>query len=854
MPHAFVQLHPELEAAIDRCVVLTTTERLRRNLIRAFNDAQQARGRQAWPTPRVQTIGGYLVLRHRALRQDDPTVPQLLGAEAEYEVFRATAPAGAADLIVLAQQAWSMCWQWGIAVSPGAFSVTENGRTFAEWCERISRRLAAMNAVTLVQLPAVAGLRTAEAELACFAFEQLPTSLGRWLDAQTHCRITHLPVSPSPWRTSTGQRTSFDSRAEELAVVAQWARRHLESRRDDLRIGIVVPDLTGRQVEILRQFTAELDPLLETGTQGLVDIAGGVPLREQPIWLPARDWLSLCFDRLTSAQTRICLNSPFLDLPALPALPAKLPPMLDLPLLTRQLDLPGLGDQIQLLVRAERAQRKSLGAWLTLFLSILELAGWSGRQAGSVQYQAWQELRSRMDILSRWTDARLMDGPEALRHLDRFLSSITFAPERAPAPIQIMGYLETTGLDFTHLWVMGLDDQTWPQLPAQNPFLPTRLRLQHGVPRTTPADEAGFARDRLDHWFRCADTLIVSHVRNSGESELRPSPLIRQLPETELIDFQPDRPHPGFTHRPGQLESWADVRGPSLLPGTHRGGTGRIRDQALCPFRGFAIHRLGLKELRQPSGLPDALDRGVLIHEALHRLYENAGNDRLPRAELTDVHFTQAADQALALHYSRFPPAFRVRERERLVALLSAWNRFESTREDVAIAALELGLQAEFGGIGLNLRIDRMDRVNRSDDALIVIDYKTGRIGHRLTQDRLLDPQLPLYALTNEAVQGVLYAEVNEQRPRLRGISAVELEAVTLDEPAGGSWTTQRQRWQQQTDTLTEEITSGYAAVLPFDSRVCQTCHLHGLCRIALSDPPDDPGDAVSLPDGSNGP
>ena len=70
MPHAFVHLYPELESALDQSLVLTTTERLRRNLIRAYNDAKLAAGYRAWPTPRVLTIGAYLAVLYQALRRD----------------------------------------------------------------------------------------------------------------------------------------------------------------------------------------------------------------------------------------------------------------------------------------------------------------------------------------------------------------------------------------------------------------------------------------------------------------------------------------------------------------------------------------------------------------------------------------------------------------------------------------------------------------------------------------------------------------------------------------------------------------------------------------------------------------
>ena len=57
--------------------------------------------------------------------------------------------------------------------------------------------------------------------------------------------------------------------------------------------------------------------------------------------------------------------------------------------------------------------------------------------------------------------------------------------------------------------------------------------------------------------------------------------------------------------------------------------------------------------------------------------------------------------------------------------LLQAWNQLESPRGPMCRSnPWSLGCSAEFNGIGLKLRIDRIDRIG---EAHLVIDYKTGR-------------------------------------------------------------------------------------------------------------------------------
>ena len=99
MPSAFVQFTPELADACEHALVLTPTERLRRNLSRAHDAYQLELGRSAWRTANVRSVDGYLRARYNRGRGRDPSLPQLLGQEAEFLAFQQTAPSGAESLI-----------------------------------------------------------------------------------------------------------------------------------------------------------------------------------------------------------------------------------------------------------------------------------------------------------------------------------------------------------------------------------------------------------------------------------------------------------------------------------------------------------------------------------------------------------------------------------------------------------------------------------------------------------------------------------------------------------------------------------------------------------------------------------
>ena len=62
----------------------------------------------------------------------------------------------------------------------------------------------------------------------------------------------------------------------------------------------------------------------------------------------------------------------------------------------------------------------------------------------------------------------------------RLAAQTLFQPEAPDVPIQVLGVLESAGLEFDHLWVMGLTDEAWPIPARPNPFIPVALQRAAG--------------------------------------------------------------------------------------------------------------------------------------------------------------------------------------------------------------------------------------------------------------------------------------------------------------------------------------------------------------------------------------
>jgi probable DNA repair protein len=298
-------------------------------------------------------------------------------------------------------------------------------------------------------------------------------------------------------------------------------------------------------------------------------------------------------------------------------------------------------------------------------------------------------------------------------------------------------------------------------------------------------------------------------------------------------------------HGAAKIERFADARGPAFAAEEPaRGGARLIKNQAACPFRAFAVHRLGAEGVESPHAGLDARERGTLLHRMLAAIWRELGTkralDALPDAALAEV-LARAADEAIASERHRRPATLSGRfaeiERARLVRLARAWLDLERGRGDFTVLQVEEKRMVAVGPLKLDLRLDRVDETG--DGARIVIDYKTGKASlATLVQPRPDEPQLPLYVVAAEAsAVAAAFAQVSADAMRFVGLArdAGVLPGVKTPADAGGApdWTEQVAFWRAELERLAGEFASGHAAVDPKHRReTCRECDLQPLCRV----------------------
>jgi ATP-dependent helicase/nuclease subunit B len=321
------------------------------------------------------------------------------------------------------------------------------------------------------------------------------------------------------------------------------------------------------------------------------------------------------------------------------------------------------------------------------------------------------------------------------------------------------------------------------------------------------------------------------------DRELIPSALIASIAhgEVALPQFADYR---DALYASRTIENCADGVAPPYAARDVRGGTRVLADQAACPFRAFARHRLGAEGIATPVDGLDARDRGNLLHALMAQLWSTlrtkSGLDAMSAGELAAA-IDDAANVAVAKVRAARAGVLDGRmaelERMRLARFAREWLSVEGGRGEFEVVAREEKRTLAAGGLSFSGRIDRMDKL--ASGGHVLIDYKTGRATpNDWLDERPDDPQLPLYAIAaKEDIAGVAYAHVKTGSMRFMGFTR---EANQLPRAkAAESWPGLFADWRRELEVLGGEFAQGVAAVDPKRGLVtCRHCDLHPLCRV----------------------
>lgn len=873
-------------------MVVTATRRLARAL---HQDYARAQGGRVWPSAEILPLdqwleAGWTTLRERAGPLRHGPTPELLGPTRErlvWEQIVAASPQGGALLhldaaAALAQEAWTLLCQFGLSLEqdlrgprgPDAEAFLGWARTFEQRC-RDQGWLPRGELLTRLGAGVAQGLWPVPRRLLLAGFDRLTPQQEALVQLLRKKQCVVEPL-PTPAHRPAPRRLALEDRRAEVQVAARWVRHQLE-RRPGARVGLVVPELEPLREALHDALSDTLAPgALEPAESPHFNISLGPCLARYPVVHAALALLRLGGEPPELARWGALLRSPYLggaeaELCPRGLLDARLRRLGQVRLslaevLRHAAAAPGADGPEpphrcpELASRLRRArelwgdqpQRQDAAGWTRTFRSLLARLGWPGeRTPDSREYQAVTQWKETLATFAGLAD---LLGPLSLEAATDRLAALAgetaFQPQaEEEAPVQVMGVLEAAGLEFERLWLLGMDEGAWPRAPRPNPLLPVALQRSRGMPRSGPAQELAFARQVTARLLAAAPQTVVSFPLREGDTELRPSPLLRGIPAMTPDELpQREVTHPWrVLHGSATLELLVDQRGSPLQGEEVRGGTGIFRAQAACPFQAYGRYRLGARALEVVRPGLSAADRGVLVHKVLERVWQRLGSGhtlegcapdevRGIAAEVVRRVLEQQAGERPGL----FGGALTALERRRLERLLASWLELELSRPPFHEVKVEQSRAIEVGGITVEGRVDRLDRL--AGGGWAVIDYKTGDQSLRaLVEPRPDEPQLLVYALsTEEDVVGVSFAQLKAGKMRFLGLAERDdvaagvkpvHEAKEVPQPA--TWREQVRRWRGELEILAAEFRAGDARVEPKRGpQTCRLCDLAPLCRV----------------------
>lgn len=324
--------------------------------------------------------------------------------------------------------------------------------------------------------------------------------------------------------------------------------------------------------------------------------------------------------------------------------------------------------------------------------------------------------------------------------------------------ILIWGTLEARvqGADLVILG--GLNEGSWPESPAPDPWLNRKMRDDAGL--LLPERRIGLAAHDFQQAIAAPEVWLTRSIR-SDEAETVPSRWINRL--TNLLSGLPDQNGPETLHdMKARGQYWLDLvtaieavtevspeSRPSPKPPKparpKRLSVTQIKRLIRDPYAIYAREVLRLKPLDSLMKAPDALMRGIVVHDILEQFVRDIDADKTAN---TSAHLMSISETVLAKNVPW--PAARALWSARLDRVADHFVDGEAQRRlSAKPIAYECKAAVTIPDLDFKLvaKADRIDRTDTGD--LAIYDYKTGRPPSQ-DEQRYFDKQLLLEAAMAE--------------------------------------------------------------------------------------------------------
>ena len=431
-----------------------------------------------------------------------------------------------------------------------------------------------------------------------------------------------------------------------------------------------------------------------------------------------------------------------------------------------------------------------------------------------------------------WSDFRTWLG----RSLEKFV----FMPDNSSSPVTLMGLGQSRLQQFDALIIASAEHEHLPGKTNLTPFFNNAVRLQLGL-----SSSHEMLTERFHHFRRlleaAPEVLITANAEENGEvvplspwleiihrfyqqafsSSLEDKELkdLIKKPETTVIRCTENK----LPEKTIQAKSSLPKE---LVPNQYSPSS--YQTLMNCPYQFFASRGLNLTANEEVQEALSKSDYGERVHLCLEAFHQQV--DKLPKPfkevindknrELAINHLIEISQHVFSKDLDdSFEHSGWLEQWLKLIPNYIDWQIKNVTKWKFNKAELKSKVEWK-DNISLGGRLDRLDK---NESGLSVIDYKTGKSAKILDIEQGEAVQLPFYALLAEAelkqpVIKVSYLSLNNEVKVGAQLSEDALE--TISHQIG-----------VRLSQIIGEMTEGKVLTAWGDEDTCQYCNINRICR-----------------------
>lgn len=854
----------------DSLTLVTSSSRLASELRYAFDYAKVQANEKVWKRPQIQSYTQWLFNSYRQLGSSDPQLAlrSIVSQDTLMLLAQQQAPNVEVEMHARAiVDAWQLVWDANLWVDFQDIRSTENGRLCEEWFQRIRRCLDREQLITAAEIPAVLQRAIERHDwrpegILTFGFRDLNVAQRNlFVSLHAHDRCSAIKETCVAREDATHRLQGFEKANEEFSTLALWTREKLAQYGSNATIGVVINGLGSSFSAVKRSFESVFPEI--TDISRLVSIDSGQPVTQHRAYLDFIHLLKWTCGPLDYKALLQLAKSPYfqrLNLHRKPQSWFREHMTIKQYRNRMRRSERSVLDQVIKIAPSNSTQPLAFADIAKAMLDLTQTSGYSKQPEDRFAYVDTQAVQVLNDLILRLAQAAAIrprtSWARFIDLIEILAADQTIHVSRSDAPIQVMGREASTLLRFDALWVTGVSDVDWPAVPRPNPFVPRHMQKQANLPRVSHEQMLEEARVLTNHWRTCANEIVFSYVSQIDKVEAQPSSLFSDLGgerddgsdatsrklvnQSELIQHG----HPWSTYSVSDvIREYQQPNGSKIAVDDVKAATRLLRNQAQCPFKGWAVHRARLEESEGPiPRFPNPAQRGSIFHYVVAEILSVAKTQEQLQ-KLGEKTLFKAIDKVLADsdETKTLPKRFLKHERTRLLRWIKEWLAIQlDDRLDFEVLDVEKQVEVEIEGLTFRGYIDRIDRTATMER--VIIDHKTGAsyTPKRWDPDRLNDPQMPMYATAEAACDGIAYLSIyrtsNGLATRWEGVGQSTNPDIVgeLEEDLGNyaSLTELKHAWRARLSQIVKDHLDGKADVDPVDSDVCTYCHLSNLCRI----------------------